>query len=191
MPFGTPSTSSSTGSPDARISSASASTPLERRLRRPRLLLVVVPQHPEQPAHLAERLLARALDRVEGGAGRLGIGGEHLAPAARLDDDDRDRVRDDVVELAGDPRALLRHGGSGPLVLVALELDRAEGERALPLAPQPDHQPGQPGAAEDQRAEDDVAPVERVAVVGDELRRSRTGSATAAAHACRPRAFAP
>ena len=124
--------------------------PLERRLRRPRLLLVVVPQHPEQPAHLAERLLAGALDRVERGAGRLGIGGEHLAAAARLDDDDRDRVRDDVVELAGDPRALLGHGGSRPLVLVALELDRAEGERALALAAEPDRQPGAPRAADDQ-----------------------------------------
>ena len=116
--------------------------------------------------------------------------GEHLAAAARLDDDDRDRVRDDVVELAGDPRPLLRHGGAGPLLLVALELDRPPGEHLLPLAPQPDHQAGQPGAAEDQRAEDDVAPVERVAVVGDEL-RDPSGITMAAAHACRPRAFAP
>ena len=69
---------------------------------------------------------------------------EHLATAARLDDDDRDRVRDDVVELAGDPRPLLGHGGSSPLVLVALELDRAERERALALPSQPDRQPGQP-----------------------------------------------
>ena len=106
----------------------------ERRLRRPRLLLVVVPQHPEQPAHLTEGLLARALDRVERGTGGRGIAGEHLAPTAGLDDDDRDRVRDDVVELPRDPRPLLGHGCSCALVLIALELDRAERERALALA---------------------------------------------------------
>ena len=77
---------------------------------------------------------------------------------------------DDVVELPGDPRPLLGDGGAGPLVLVALELDGAEGERALALPAQPHHQPGSPRAADDQRAEDDVAPVERVAVVGDEVR---------------------
>ena len=159
---------SSTGSPDARISSASAGSRSSDGLRRPRLLLVVVPQHPEQPAHLAERLLARALDRVERRARRLGIGTEHLAPATRLDDDDRDRVRDDVVELASDPRALLRDGDSRPLVLVALELDRAEGERALTVPSEPDRQPGSPGATDDQRGEDDVAPVKGVAVVGYE-----------------------
>ena len=102
--------------------------------------------------------------------GRVRIGREHLAAAARLDDDDRDRVRDDVVELAGDARPLLGHGNAGPLVLVALELDSAAGEQLLPLSPQPDHQAGQPRAADDESAEGDVAPVERVAVVGDEMR---------------------
>ena len=34
-------------------------------------------------------------------------------------------MRDDVVELARDPRALLGDGGPGPLLLVALELDGA------------------------------------------------------------------
>ena len=101
-------------------------------------------------------------------AGGLRVAVEHLAPAARLDDDDRDRVRDDVVQLARDPLPLLGHGRAGPLVLVALELDGAEGERAFPLAAQAHHHAGEPGAAEDQRPEDDVAPVERVAVVGDE-----------------------
>ena len=51
---------------------------------------------------------------------------EHLAAAARLDDDDRDRVRDDVVQLARDPRPLLGDRCARPLVLVALELDGAE-----------------------------------------------------------------
>ena len=93
---------------------------------------------------------------------------EHLAAAAGLDDDDRDRVGDNVVELTRDSRALLRHGDSGSFVLVALELDRAEGERALTLPSEPDRQPGPPRAADDQRGEDDVAPVERIAVVGYE-----------------------
>ena len=100
----------------------------ERRLRRPRLLLVVVAQHPEQPAHLAEGLLARALDRVERGTGGSRIAGEHLAPTAGLDDDDGDRVRDDVVELPRDSRPLLGHRCACALVLIALELDRAKRE---------------------------------------------------------------
>ncbi len=131
-------------------------------------LLVVVAQHPEQPAHLAERLLTRALDRVEGRTCRLGIALEHLPAATGLDHDDRDRVRDDVVQLACDPLPLLRHRGAGLLVLVALELDGAERQRALALPPQPDHHACKPGAAEDERAEDDVPDVEGVAVVGDE-----------------------
>ena len=109
------------------------------------MVIVVVPEHPKQPAHLAERLLAGAFDRVECSAGSLGITVEHLAAATGLDDDDGDRVCDDVVKLAGDARPLFHDGDSGALVLVALELDRAERERALAVSAESDRQPGPPG----------------------------------------------
>jgi hypothetical protein len=38
-------------------------------------------------------------------------------------------VRDDVVQLARDPGALLRDGELGVLLALVLELDRARGER--------------------------------------------------------------
>ncbi|HEY2938505.1 MAG TPA: hypothetical protein VGJ27_01700 [Gaiellaceae bacterium] len=73
------------------------------RLRRERELVVARSQHPEQAAHLLERLVACALDHGERFLrfGRLGL--EDFLAAARLEDHHADRVRDDVVELAGDP----------------------------------------------------------------------------------------
>ena len=71
-------------------------------------LLVSVPQQPEQPAHLRQRLLPGALDRIEGLARLPGIALEHPTSTAGLKDDHADRVRDHIVELAGDARAPLR-----------------------------------------------------------------------------------
>ena len=50
--------------------------------------------------------------------GGVGVVGERLRRGARLDEDLGQGVRDGVVELGGDPRALGEHGE--PLVLVAL-----------------------------------------------------------------------
>ena len=49
---------------------------------------------------------------------------EHPGGATRLDHDDRDVVRDHVVELARDPLPLLAHGQRGPLLALALEHER-------------------------------------------------------------------
>ena len=51
----------------------------------------------------------------------LRVVAQQAAHAARLQDHHRDAVRDGVVQLAGDPRALLDDRGAG--LLLALELD--------------------------------------------------------------------
>ena len=52
----------------------------------------------------------------------VGVAVEHAARRAGLHDHDRDRVRDDVVQLARDPHALARHGVALALGALALEL---------------------------------------------------------------------
>ena len=71
--------------------------------------------------------------------------------AARLKHDHADRVRDDVVELAGDPRALLGHGGPrAPRRARRSARARARGGRWIATA-------GEPETAEDREEEDRVA----------------------------------
>ena len=70
---------------------------------------------------------------------RLGIGLAGVAAAVGLGDDHREGVRDDVVQLAGDPGALGR--GGQPHLLVALQL-----EQLGPLLER--GQPQQPGPAQ-------------------------------------------
>ena len=52
----------------------------------------------------------------------VGVAVEHAARRAGLHDHDRDRVRDDVVQLARDPHALARHRVALALAALALEL---------------------------------------------------------------------
>ena len=54
-----------------------------------------------------------------------GSAAQHVARAAHADQHHADRVRDDVVQLAGDRRALLVHGDPGQLLALALEQRRA------------------------------------------------------------------
>ena len=62
----------------------------------------------QQAAQLGERVAAGGLDRLQGLAGDVGALVEHVLGRDGLDDDDRDVVGDDVVQLAGDPRPLPR-----------------------------------------------------------------------------------
>ena len=64
-------------------------------------------QHAERAAHLLERGLARPLDRLQRLARALGVAVEHALRALGVHDHHPDAVRDDVVQLARDPRALL------------------------------------------------------------------------------------
>jgi hypothetical protein len=93
---------------------------------------------------------------------------EHPPAPAGLHDDDRDGVRDHVVELASDTPPLLqdRRLGLGLLLL----------EPVLALAPQTDRETGEPGTADDERAEGHVPDVKPIAVVADE-RRDQDGNA--------------
>ena len=118
MPTGrvgrSPSTRSVTGSPPSSTSAISRSRCAQARLRRELGgLLDAAGHHAEHAPHLGERVAADLLD----GAKRLALArlvvAEGVADAGRLDDHLRDGVRDDVVQLVRDPRALL---GRRPLL---------------------------------------------------------------------------
>ena len=119
----------------------------EAGLGRERQRLVATSEHADQASHLVERLLARPFDDLERVTGVSRLGVEHVPAAARLDDHDADRVRDDVVELARNPRPLLHDRGCRPRLLL-LEL-------AVVQAPLPDRATGDPWGAHDEREEDD------------------------------------
>jgi hypothetical protein len=104
----------------------------QARLRRERQLVVVGSQHPEEPPHLAERSLTRRLDGVESGTRLVRLTLEQPPAATRLHHDDTNRVGNYVVELAGDPRALLGDCGPRALLLLALERAGAFLQRSLP-----------------------------------------------------------
>ena len=87
---------------------------------------------PEQPARLGQRLAAGLLDRGERLARRRLLGAEGVALRAGLDDHHAHVVGDEVVQLAGDPRALVGHRLARAQVALALEQLRARGERLGP-----------------------------------------------------------
>ncbi len=78
----------------------------EPRLRRERPRVPVGVEDAEQPAHLGERLAARALDRPQRSLGTLRLAIHHRPCGAGLNHHHRDAVRDHVVELTRDPRPL-------------------------------------------------------------------------------------
>ena len=81
----------------------------EPRLRRDHHLLIAGAQHAEQPPQLGQRLAAAGLDGAERPAGVAGVA-QQLRPGLGLHDHHRHGVRDHVVQLPGDPGALLDHG---------------------------------------------------------------------------------
>ena len=96
--------------------------------RRVRGLLLA--QDPEHPAHVGQREAPGGRDRLEGRPGLVRALVDDAQRAARLDHDHAHVVRDHVVQLAGDPLALVADGALGPLVALALEPLRALLERA-------------------------------------------------------------
>jgi hypothetical protein len=78
-------------------------------LRRQGQRRVLAPQHAEQPAQLVQRLAPRRLDRAEGLARGLRARQREPAGDGRLHGHRAQRVRDHVVQLARDPRALVGH----------------------------------------------------------------------------------
>ena len=93
-------------------------------LRRQLVLVAVLAQEPEQAVQLRDGLPARRLDRGQRLL-RLGlIAVDHEARGARLDAHHAHVVRDDVVQLARDPHALLEHRPPRVLLALALGLQR-------------------------------------------------------------------
>jgi hypothetical protein len=131
--------------------------PREPRLRLSRALRLARAHHPEQQPQLSERLAAGRLDRLE----RFALPGllvaEAAADAARLQHHDADAVRDDVVQLARDPRALERHRRARRRVAIHLEpLGVGLQSGRVPGAPA-QCAPERPGAEQEEVDERDVA----------------------------------
>ena len=81
--------------------------PVQAGLRGRRRVAVAGRDARQQPPQLAERLAPGRLDRAQRRARLVGALVEDVVGRGGLHDDDRDAVRDDVVQLARDPRLLL------------------------------------------------------------------------------------
>ena len=106
----------------------------EIRLRRQLVGLVRPAQEAEQPVQLDDGLAARGLDRAQDLLRLLGLAFHHAPGGACLDAHHADVMRDDVVQLARDPHALLEHRAPGVLLPLPLELGRLRGQLALSVA---------------------------------------------------------
>ena len=98
---------------------------VEAGLRRELDVVAVAAHGAEEAAHLGERSAAGALDAPERIAVLRERIGELVPDGADLEHHHADRVGDDVVELARDPRALLGHGDACGRLALALGLGRA------------------------------------------------------------------
>ena len=136
---------------------------------RPELHFVPVVSHRGQEAsHLGERRAAGALDAPERFAVLVERVGELVPDGADLEHHHADGVRDDVVELACDPRALLRDRDAGRCLALALGLDRALLRRLGLLGALTQGVAGEPGHHEPERDEDEVAGRRRAGDVVDD-----------------------
>lgn len=86
-------------------------------LRAAVLLGLLAAQHPEQPAHLRQRLPGGRRDRPELVLGLLGNPAEAIGRTGRLNRDHRHVVGDDIMQFTGDAGALLQQRPMGPLGL--------------------------------------------------------------------------
>jgi len=135
----------------------------EARRRGQREVLVASPQDAEQPAHLEQRVAAGLLDEHDGVLGRREVARRQAARRRRLDDHRAHAVGHDVVQLAGDPDALLDRRALDALLTLDLELARPHGELVVERAAAADHAPGEEGRREHEgQREDDVPRVPRL-----------------------------
>ena len=107
---------------------------------------VLLAEDVHEAVDLADRLTSNLLDRLERGAGALGIALAQEPRRAGLDEDDVERVPGRVVQVAGDSRALL--GDGDPQLPLRLLLAAADA-----LAPHPHAVADHPRAAPEQTAE--------------------------------------
>src|SRR6266545_6618113 len=143
---------------------------LEARLGGQGRRLLGVPQHADHPAHLCERLAPRLLDDEQSLAFPRLVRAEQAPGRRRLHGHHADAVPDDVVQLARDPRALVRDREMSTLLPLALgpggALFRLVGLPELAA----DRESDRPEDAEGDAGEPEVSgPAQRI-VVGDDGR---------------------
>jgi hypothetical protein len=130
---------------------------LDARLRRERRRLVETPEHSDHSAHLCERFPTCLLDHLECLALANELRLEQHPHTRRLHRHHTDSVADDVVQLPGDPGALLGDGEASavfPLTLGSLgALSRLSRLRQLAAEREPDR----PDDADDDAHEHEVA----------------------------------
>ena len=140
--------------------------PVERGQPGRRLHLAVATGVLAQDAHqlvdLADGLASDLLDRLEGLAGGLGVVLGPEAAHAGVHQDHVHRVARRVVQIAGDPPALLGRGEPALALGLALGAQRPLLELRHPLAPQAAPIAGEPDAAPDEDAEQGLRGGERV-----------------------------
>ena len=101
----------------------------------------LLPQQAEHRPGLGERLAAGIRDDLERTLGRGDVGADDVPPHAGLHGDQRHAVRDDVVQLPGDPQPLLDDGagrllaGSRSLLLAALRRSDCSARRDRMTSP--------------------------------------------------------
>jgi hypothetical protein len=117
----------------------------EAGLRRERQPVAGGAKHPEQPAHLDERVAADLLDRPQDLVRRPRLGRQRAALGPRLEDDHRHVVGDHVMQLARDAGPLLDHRLARAQLLLALEQASAELAVADDLAHEDEHEHGHDG----------------------------------------------
>ena len=148
----------------------------ERGLRRERELLVLAAQHAEQAPDLRRALRARSSSTAANARlGAVGSRARELLGRVGVADHRRERLADQVVQLAGDPLALLHHRSGGAGLTVVLE----RGGLLLQRLVEPDaraHEPAEQhrAADEDRRREQEVVGAARRPVEPDGERTAPT-----------------
>src|SRR5919201_7100442 len=130
---------------------------LEARLRGEGGGLFGPAEDADHPAHLRERLAAGLLDDQQGLTLLLLVRPEQPPRRRSLHGHHADAVADDVVQLAGDPRALVRHCQPRPFLPLALGPCRPlpRDVRLAELAAE--REPDRPGDGEDEAGEHEVS----------------------------------
>ena len=114
-------------------------------------------QHPEQTAHLYQGGPRHLFDRLEAFTRADIVASDQPLPCLRLHHHDTDRVGDDVVELARQPRPLQGDRLPRPLISLDLQASRRAFERADLAVATVHGDPEQPGDREQPGGKDHVA----------------------------------
>src|SRR5437763_3147952 len=143
---------------------------LEARLRGEGRRLFGPAKDADHPPHLRERLAAGLLDDQQGLTLLLLVRPEQPPRRRGLHGHHADAVADDVMQLAGDPRALVRHRQASPFLPLALGAGRPLSGHIRLVELAAEREPDRPGNREDEAREDEVAEAALGVVVGHDGR---------------------